>query len=175
MPNTPTADRAGAHSHGTWAEVRARDRVMRYRRSGVGRTVLVLTSHDDPESLWPELLDALGTGYRLIVPEAPAGDSDVATWIADFLEGLGVSNVSLLAADRFCIPALEVALLEGDQVARIVLVPPGNGRAGDGGAALVTGTRQARVPLLVVQRGQPAIETVPAITAFLGEVTGSPS
>jgi len=169
MPNTSTPNTAGAHGHGAWAEVRARDQVVRYHRSGVGRTVLILCSHNDPEPLWPELLETLGAGYRLIVPEPPVDETDLVSWLADFLEGLGVSNVIILAANRFCIPALELALLEGDQVARLVLVPQGNGRAGEAAATLVTQTRQARVPLLIVPRGQPASETVSVITGFLGE------
>jgi hypothetical protein len=85
---------------------------------------------------------------------------------------LGVSNVIILAANRFCLPAVELALLEGDQVARIVLVPQGNGRAGEAAATLVTQTRQARVPLLVVPRGQAPSETVPVITGFLAGIGG---
>jgi hypothetical protein len=159
----------------SWAEVRAHDQVMRYRRSGVGRAVLVLRSPGNPEPLWPELVEALGIGYRLIVPEAPARDADLARWLADFLEGLGVSNVSILAADSFCIPALELALLEGDQVARLVLVAEGRGWRWEVGATLETATRGLRVPLLVVRRGQPAGEIVPLITDFLGEATAAPA
>lgn len=94
MPKPSSSDTTRAHE--SWAEVRAHDRVMRYRRSGVGRAVLVLRSPEDPEPLWPELLEALGAGYRLIVPDPPPGDADVAGWLAGFLEGLGASNVRIL-------------------------------------------------------------------------------
>jgi len=167
MPKPSLADTARAVE--SWAEVRAHDQVMRYRRTGIGRAVLVLRSFDEPEPLWPELLEALSAGFRLIVPEPPATDTDVADWLAGFLEGLGVSNVGILASDDFCIPALELALLEADQIARLVLVPDGAGseqRAASSGV-LETALRKAPVPLLVVRRGQRADEVVPLIKDFL--------
>jgi hypothetical protein len=111
----------------------------------------------------------------LIIPEPPSEDIDLASWLSAFMEGLGVSRASILASDSFCIPALELALLEGDQVARIVLVPHGGGRLGEAGGTIITAGGRAGVPLLVIQRGQPASATVPAIMAFLGEVSGSAS
>jgi hypothetical protein len=167
MPKPSFADTARAVE--SWAEVRARDQVMRYRRSGVGRAVLLFLIPDHREPLWPGLLEALGAGFRLIVPEPPAADADIAGWLADFLEGLGMSNVRILAADRFCLPALELALLEADQVARLVLLPEGTGGRGEVGATLETATRHMRVPLLVIRRGQPADEIVSLIKDFLGD------
>jgi hypothetical protein len=75
MPNQSTA--AAICPPETWAEVRAHDHVMRYRRSGTGRAVLVLRSADGAEALWPELHDALAARFRLIIPEVPRG-TDVA-------------------------------------------------------------------------------------------------
>jgi hypothetical protein len=165
MPKPSSSDTTRAHE--SWAEVRAHDQVMRYRRSGVGRAVLVLRSLGDPEPLWPELLEALGSSYRLIVPEPPSADADVAGWLADFLEGLGVSNVSILVGGSFCIPALELALLEGEQIARLVMVAEGRGTGDPGRGVLETALRRVAVPLLVVRRGQPAGEIVRVVTSFL--------
>jgi hypothetical protein len=154
----------------SWAEVRARDHVVRYRRSGLGRAVLVLIPPDHPDALWPELLDGLGGAFRLIVPEPPAAEPDAAAWLATFLEGLGVSNVGILAAGCFCIPALEAALAEADQISRIVLVPAGagGGRPAANGV-LETAIREVGVPLLVVRRAQPADDVVPLVIEFFGE------
>ena len=153
----------------SWAEVRARDHVVRYRRSGLGRAVLVLIPPDHPDALWPELLDGLGGSFRLIVPEPPAAEPDAAAWLATFLEGLGVSNVGILAAGCFCIPALESALAEADQISRIVLVPAaaGSGQRAAGSGVLQTAIRDVGVPLLVVRRDQPAGDVVPIVTEFL--------
>ena len=162
---------AGNRAPEFWAEVRAHDRVMRYRRTGVGRTVLVLRSIDDTDPLFPELLEELSAGVRLIVPEPPAADVDVASWLADFLEGLGVSNVRILAVDRFCIPALDLAILQTGQITRLVLVPD---RAEHGGT-LEKAAQHLTLPLLVVQRWRPASEVLPLITGFLdGDRTAPP-
>jgi hypothetical protein len=142
------------------AEVRAHNRVIRYRRTGVGRAVLLLHCPDYSEPLWPELIEALGAGFRLIVPDLPAPHADVVGWLGDFLEGLGMSSVRILAADRFCMPALELTLLDPDQVARVVLVLASG--------SLETAMRQPTVPILVVRRSQPADDVLPLVTGFLG-------
>lgn len=169
MPHAPRSD-SSSEAAESWAEVRAHDQVMRYRRSGVGRAaLLVLRPPHDSAPLWPGLLDSLGERFRVIAPEAPSAESDAACWLGDFLEGLGVSNVSILATGCFCIPVLELALLESDQVSRIVLVPDGVGRelGGVGRGILETETRHLPVPLLVVRRGQPTDEILPVVTSFL--------
>ncbi len=168
MSKTPYSDPIQVAD--SWAEVRARDQVMRYRRSGVGRAaLLVLRPPDSPQPLWPELLDSLGERFRLIAPEPPALEADAACWLADFIEGLGSANISILAAGCFCIPVLELALDESDQISRIVLVPNGVGRevGGPCRGMLDTETRHLPVPLLVVRRGQPAAEILPLVTGFL--------
>ncbi len=163
MPKLPAF---AARPPETWAEVRAHDHVMRYRRSGVGRAVLVLRSADEPEPLWPELADALAARFRVIIPEMPAA-ADVAAWLTDFLEGLGTASVAVVAAEPFCIPALELALLDADQVARLVLVPGGQAEETGLDGALATTTRGASMPLLVVRRGLSAGEALPLVMCFL--------
>ena len=165
MPKLSLADTPRAPE--AWAEVRANDRVMRYRRAGTGRAIIVLYSAHDSGPPWPELVDALGQGFRLILPEPPDADADIAEWLADFLEGLGMSNIGIVAAGRFCVPTLELTLLGVDQVARIVLVP--NGRRGEAGlgGALDTATAQAVVPLLVLRDGHRVEEILPLVTRFL--------
>lgn len=150
-----------------WAEVRANDRVMRYRRSGTGRTIVIILATGHPKPPWPELLATLGSRFRVILPEPPEADADIADWLADFLEGLGMSNVGIVGADRFCIPILELTLLGLDQVARIALVPHDAGGEHDVGGALAAATGQASVPLIIVRDGQPVEEIVRLITGFL--------
>jgi hypothetical protein len=168
MPNAPLSDADQLYE--SWAEVRAHDQVMRYRRSGVGRAVLlILRPPGKVQPLWPGLLELLGGRFRVIAPEAPVAEADAACWLGDFLEGLGMSNVSILATGCFCVPVLELALLESDQIARIALIPDGVGpelgRVGRG--RLETETRHLPVPLLVIRRGQPADEILPLVTDFL--------
>lgn len=151
----------------SWAEVRSGDRVTRYRRSGAGPAVLVLQPGDGPGALWPELLHELEDSHRLILPERPAAGIDLTHWLADFLEGLGMSPVAVVAADEFCIPVLELALLGADQVTRVVLVP--DGRTGETGleGTLATTIRDEAVALLVVRRGLPATEALPLVAGFI--------
>lgn len=169
MSDAPLSDHSSQVAE-SWAEVRAHDQVMRYRRSGVGRALLlVLRSPHDTAPLWPGLIESLRDRFRIVAPEAPAAESDAACWLGDFLEGLGASNVTILATGCFCIPVLELALQESDQISRIVLVPDGVGLevGGVGRGRLETGTRHLPVPLLVVRRGQPAADILPVVTGFL--------
>ena len=159
---SPRTDRAE-----TLAEVRAHDQVMRYRRAGAGRPLVVLRAASGPDALWPELDEALSTRYRVITPELPHSCDDVAAWMGDFLEGVGLDRVILVAAEPCCLAALELTLLNGDQVDRLVLVPSGSvGETGLDGS-LATTLAGVPVPLLVVRRGLPAREAVPLLSQFL--------
>lgn len=170
MPNTSVFEAARPES---WAEVRAHDRVMRYRRVGTGRPVLVLHSPANP--LWPELLEALGAGYRLVVPEPPAGDADPTAWVADFLEGLGASSVRIVAANGFCHAALELALLEAVGITRLVLVADGPAAPAAPRGFLRSAMGRTSAPILMVRRGESAEEGVAAITDFLRQEMSSPA
>jgi hypothetical protein len=148
------------------AEVRAHDQVIRYYRCGTGPVVLLLGAHDGASPLWPELLGALAGRFRLIAPVLPAVDT-AAALLADFLEGLGVSSVTLIASDPFCMPALELALRDVDQIARVVLVPDGQPTDSAWDGTLTTRAREASVPLLVMRRETPASEALTHLTHFL--------
>jgi pimeloyl-ACP methyl ester carboxylesterase len=150
------------------AEVRAHDRVMRYRREGAGRPLVVLRSTPCADACWPELEAQLAARYRVITPEIPAGCADVARWLAGFLEGLGIDRVVLLATGECCVAAIELVLLGGAQVERLLLVPAG--LVGDTGldGTLATSLAGVSVPLLVVRRGLSASEALPLVRRFLG-------
>jgi hypothetical protein len=150
-----------------WAEVRARDRVTRYRRAGSGRVVLLLCAAGADAPVWPELEPALVRAARVVMPELAADAADVVAHLLAFLEGLGVTDVGVVAADPFCTAALELALRDGGQVARVVLVA-GTGNRGPGVAGCVTTPlHESAVPLLVVGRGAPAADAVASVTRFV--------
>jgi pimeloyl-ACP methyl ester carboxylesterase len=156
------------------AEVHAHDRVIRYRHSGSGPAVLLLASEGSSLPLWPELLEELGRRFRLIAPVLPAADSAAAE-LADFLEGLGMDGVTVIAAGSFCIPALELALRDADQIARVVLVPDGQSTDSAWGGTLATRAREAAIPLLVMRRGVAAAEALSLFATFLaGRAPGAP-
>ncbi len=150
----------------TLAEVRAHDQVMRYRRAGAGRPLLVLRAADDTEALWPELDAELVSRFRVVTPELPPECEDVAAWVGDFLEGVGLDRVVVLAAEPCCLSALELALLGAEQVERLILVPAGTGDSGLDGT-LATTLAGVSVPLIVVRRGLSAAVALPIIRNFL--------
>ena len=173
MPNTTLPE--APSSAESWAEVRAHDRVMRYRRTGTGRPVVVLHSSDDGGDLWPELLETLSGSYRLIIPEAPPADADVARWLADFLEGLGTSSVRIVASGRLAMAALELALLEAVAIPRLVLVVEGPPAADAPRGFVRSGFGRASVPMLILRRGHDATDGVTAIADFLRQEMASPA
>ena len=149
-----------------FAEVRAHDQLMRYHRTGSGRPVVVLrTSNDD--SLWPELTACLAVAFRVLTPDVPAGDADMARWLGGFLEGIGLHRVTVIAADAFCIPALELVLLGADQVERLVLVSTGAAAETALDGTLATSVDGAAVPLLMMRRELPATDALPLLMDFL--------
>jgi hypothetical protein len=146
-----------------WAEVRAHDHVVRYCRTGTGPCVLVLRATDGSQALWPELLDALEPGFRLIRPELPDADERLAARLAGFLEGLGIARVAVLATEPFCTAALDLARLDPERVASVVLV------AGERADGVTTPSRGRGLRLLVVRRALAAGEAVPRILRVLAE------
>ncbi len=158
-------------SAGSWAEVRAHDQIVRYRRSGTGRSVVLLTPDLGDGMLWPELVEALDRDFRVLVPELPA-DAQLMRGLAGFLEGIGTSRVAIVATGALCAAALELALLDRERVARVVLLPC----EGDGAARLAAGLGTTgydlSVPLLVVPRSTAAVSAVARIGAFLGDAWG---
>jgi hypothetical protein len=150
----------------TFAEVRAHDQLMRYHRAGAGRPVVVLRAASD-DSLWPELNACLAVAFRVLTPEVPAADGDIARWLGGFLEGVGLDRVTLIAADDFCLPALELVLLGADQVERLVLIPSGHTPDTGLDGTLATSLDGASVPLLIVRRGLPVADALPALMKFL--------
>jgi len=149
------------------AEVRAHDQVMRYHRAGAGRPLVLLRTAASTDALWPELEEQLVARYRVLTPELPPDCADVAAWVKDFLEGVGLDRVVIVAADPCCLSALELALLGAQQIERLVLVP--SGLAGETGldGTLATTYQGVPVPLLVVRRGLSAAEALPLFQQFL--------
>jgi hypothetical protein len=154
----PLASPSPLLSQDGWAEVRARDQVVRYRRSGTGRPTLLLYSRSD-EGLWPELIDALAAGYRLIVPTPPTPGTDLESWLAALIDGLGVPNLSVIATEGFGLAPLDAILGRCDQIARIVLVANTNTPAADA---------IGETPLLVLRRDRPVHDILPTVLRFLG-------
>ena len=92
------------------------------------------------------------------------------------MDGLGLSGVTVVASDEFCIAALERALLEPDRVARVIMVVRGRGSEAVVDGSIDSIPRLASVALLVLRRDRPAAEALPGVASFLeraGSVSGS--
>jgi hypothetical protein len=163
MSNTPATAIATSEP---WAEVRASDRVMRYRRSGTGPTLLLLGADAEPSPISTELVAALGVSFRVIVPDVPAA-STATGWIAEFLEGLGTCEVAILAANHLCMPAIELAVRGVDQVKRLVLIPDGEPDDSTSEGAITAAVGTPAIPVLIVRPGLSVAETLPLVTTFL--------
>ena len=163
MTTSPDIAARGRETH---AEVCAHDHVMRYRRCGVGRALLVLDDARGADPLWPELVDAMAARRRLVAPDVSAG-AMTGRWLADFLEGLGIACVDVVATDACCIAALELALLHPDRVTALVLLPAGGADPMTLDGTLAAGTVAAPVPLLVARRAPGTDAVLPLVSRLL--------
>lgn len=91
---------------GALAEVRVGDLTTRYRRCGSGRPVVVLQPADDDDTAPSRLAELLSDHCRVIVPELPAGVTDAAAWLRDFLDALGIERATVVVPEQLGITAL---------------------------------------------------------------------
>lgn len=154
---------------GGWSEVRAGDHVTRYMRfgTGTGAPVIILTPATSDANIWPELFDALSAGRRVYIPDLPDADWCFAPRLAAFLDGLGLSSVTLIAPASFCVPALEFALLEPDRLQRLVLVPRGVAEETGLTGRLTTSTPSREISVLLVRREAATADAVQMVNEFV--------
>lgn len=86
---------------------------MPYRLLGAGPPLLVLGHVDGVEGY--------AGRFRVIVPEMPDSGDDLGAWLTGFLEGLGTTGVTVLAAEPYHAAARQLALTDPDRVARVHL------------------------------------------------------
>jgi hypothetical protein len=172
MSNTSSSS-APPPSVNPWAEVFAHDRVVRYRRTGAGMPVLLMLPEPHLAPLAEELMRVLSANFRLIVPELPSRHNAIE-WVAEFLEGLGTSSVTLIASGPLCMAAIELALRDADQVSRLVLLPEGEAADGPCDSSLVATFGAAEVPALIIRPGLEPSLTAGIIARFVGAVEQTP-
>ena len=98
-----------------------------YARAGHGATVLLLTRQHAEHPLF----GALASAFRVIAPELPrhvtGRENEVespppfVSWLRDFLDGLGIQRVSLVADELFALEALRFSLAEPTRVDCVVI------------------------------------------------------
>ena len=117
---------------GKCAEVRVGDHVTRYVRRGSGSPVVVVGANADQNGVWAPLVDALAGNHRLIIPQLPRSEPDVAGWLRSFIEGIGLSSVALIAGSDARLPAISLAAADDFTVRKLVLVGDGESNIGGG-------------------------------------------
>lgn len=113
-----------SHRATVYAGITATD----YVRAGNGETVLLLTWQHAEHPLFVPLTRA----FRVIAPELPCRIVDCvgeacrspsfALWLRDFLDGLGIPRVSIVADESFALDAFRFSLTEPTRVDRVAVV-----------------------------------------------------
>jgi hypothetical protein len=80
--------------------------------------LLFLAAPDDPDR--DSVIRSLGVQGRVVAPSIPAG-VDFATWLRDFLDGIGVLPVRIVATEALGAPALLFAAADPSRVEQITL------------------------------------------------------
>jgi hypothetical protein len=119
---------------GPCAEVRVGEHVTRYVRRGSGPSVVLLGADTDANPLWSPLLESVAATHRVIIPQLPPDGVDQSTWLREFIEGLGLSAVVLIAGSALCEAALDLAAVDDFTVRKLVLLPGDAGSVGYSGA-----------------------------------------
>jgi hypothetical protein len=117
---------------GRCAEVRVGDHVTRYVRRGSGSPVVVVGANADQNGVWASLVNALAGNHRLVIPQLPQSESDVASWLRSFIEGIGLSSVALIAGGDARVPAVSLAAADDFTVRKLVLIADGESHDGNG-------------------------------------------
>jgi hypothetical protein len=163
-----------SNASGTWAEVHAREHVVRYRRSGSGDVVVLLGVGAGPV-LCPGLEETIGRIGRALTPDlGDPADQPVEQRLGAFLEGIGAAGVSVLVAHQALIaPVLALALLEPELIGRVVVVADGIATGTPLDASLASAQRPVPLPVHLLARDLPPADAEPALLHFLRPVPGT--
>lgn len=150
-----------------WCEIRLADRVMRYRRFGAGRPLVLLSELADA-GLWPASVTAIAGSRRVYIPDLTRDDTGFVTWLQGFMDGVGAERPAILATGALCIAALEFALLEADRVERLALIPAGQFEETGLDGVLAPSRDGPSLPILLLRRDYPDAAAVERLTRFFG-------
>ena len=139
------------------AEVRVGDHVTRYVRRGTGPSVVLVGADAEANPVWVPLVERLETGHRIVVPQPPPANADIAAWLREFIEGLGLSSVVLIAGNGSSAAALELATSDDFLIRKLVVMPDTNDAV----------SMEATARTLIVKPGAPPESALRAIEEFI--------
>ena len=150
----------------------------RYTRAGSGDPVVILA---EASGLRPVLMAPLSRQFRVMAPELcePAQTSaedeelSIVDRVTGFVDCLGLSEVSLVADERFGAAAIALALAEPERVRSVAVLLMGSRDAAPADRVLRTSLRMTREDLLLLwldpadraDRRNAQIDTVAAFLA----------
>jgi hypothetical protein len=149
------------------AVVRVGDSVMEYSRAGSGQPVVLAGWSATCTGPHEAVRAALAQRFRLLVPDSSPGPHDFPGWLRGFLDGLGLSRVTLVADETLGLPAIGFALLDPERVDRLVLLSCCATDALKLDGALTDSNGQSAIPVLILQQDQPPEELVRRMIDFL--------
>jgi hypothetical protein len=92
-----------------------------YLRAGCGPTLLLLLSQDQLHVSGAPLLSGLSERFRVLMPSTRERDV-TTTWIAGFLDGVGVTRASVVTMQAFAGLVAQVAVDDPDRVDRVIVL-----------------------------------------------------
>ena len=111
---------------------------IRYYDVGVGPTILFLHGFMTNANLWRKVIPELSGQFRCITPDWPLGShtqplrteadlspTGLVKLITDFLDGIGISTVTLVGIDLGGALCQMIAANHADRISRLVLLPSG--------------------------------------------------
>lgn len=166
------------------SEVRVNGTVMRYRRLGTGKGLLVLAGREgqvrrheargaelEPigHPVLQQMLARAARCRRVLIPEVPfAADSLTVSWLREFMDGLGLTRVAMVVDETFGVVALELAMIDHDRIASLVVFSPGEDDNGALAGSLTGPFPETQVRLLIVRAAEATAEsTADEVMAFL--------
>ena len=106
---------------GPHAEVRVGEHVTRYVRRGTGPSVVLVGADADTDPVVLPLITTLAPNHRLIVPQTPSAD-DLATWLRGFIEGIGLSEITLIAGNQPASAAVDLVAVDDFTIGKLVVL-----------------------------------------------------
>lgn len=94
--------------------------ITTYQVAGRGDVVVVLTAD---QARRERLLTQLSSTARVVAPDLPPpGDPDPASWLAAFVEALGIATMRVLADGAYLSAARSLALADPDRLEALVAI-----------------------------------------------------
>lgn len=145
---------------GPYAEVRVGDHVTRYVRRGTGPSVVLVGADANASPVVCPLITTLAPNHRLIVPQMPDAD-DLAGWLRGFIEGLGLTEIALVAGSVPATAAAELAATDDFTIRKLVLLPSDSEPSSNG--------KRSSGRILWVETSWPPDDAAARIASFIAD------